>query len=604
MFGNEKRTLGELFSAPIMGEVDSYFQVPRFQRKFEWGGEEIFRLLQDVFGNLGFKYFMGPVIFCPKSENGDSYLEIIDGQQRLATFAIFFRVFVDYVQRRRNENAFSPDFSSSAELLQHDVRRLIVRGLKGLTKEKPVIRLSRAINLFFRDQLILNDDANKIEQMRVKVRGELPAIKNLKGAYVKIFERLEEECNKIENKELLAKLLQIRNALHEQQLFLSITVNNPLDAYTIFETINERGKRLNVSDLVKNLCFRKLSSFKEEEEELDALEQEWDRVETQVSDFASFIWHLWVSRSGTCPKNRIFSKIEEDITEMPDEDDVWDFIWEGIFEEAKWYHVYENPREETESEDDISRQRKGYFEMLKTMGATRCYPLLLGIDHSEKNQGAISSEEANDLVKIITCLTFWHSGICEKDARHLEAVYHDLAQKIRKMEKTKDKQAKESVITDIKKKLGKEFPSGAECKAGFTEKTFTTDSFAKMVLRHIELKKDIGSEKTLKADKVVWLEHILPQKPGKGSPWLTIFPDMKEREEYSTKLGNCTILFDKLNREASNQPFPQKKDKYLKSHIELTKELAKYDKWDKAVIDERTDMLFELAKEIWPIYPE
>ncbi len=68
MFRNEQRTLGALFSSPIMGEVDSYFQVPRFQRKFEWEKErQVSRLLQDVFDNLGRKYFMGPVIFCPKS---------------------------------------------------------------------------------------------------------------------------------------------------------------------------------------------------------------------------------------------------------------------------------------------------------------------------------------------------------------------------------------------------------------------------------------------------------------------------------------------------------------------------------------------------------
>jgi hypothetical protein len=357
--------------------------------------------------------------------------------------------------------------------------------------------------------------------------------------------------------------------------------------------------------LVKNLCFRKIQALGQDDR--DALEREWDFVETQLSNFGAFLWHLWVSREETCPKNKIFRNVAKHIEKMPNEDHVWDFIWDVIFKEAKWYHVYENPREQSESEDDISKERKGYFEMLNTMGATRCYPLLLGIDYSEKIQDAIiTPKEANELVKIITCLTFWHSGICEKDARHLEAVYHHLAQQIRKMEKTKDKQAKELVITDIKKKLCKAFHSVAECKTGFAEKRFTkeNDSFVKMVLRNIEIKKDIESEKTLKGDKVVWLEHVLPQNPGKDSPWLTIFSDIKDRREYSTKPGNYTILFNKLNREASNQPFPQKKDKYKQSNIELTRELAEYDEWDKEAIDKRTDILFELAKEIWPIYPE
>lgn len=604
MFVNERRMLGELLAYPVSGKPESYFQVPPHQRKYEWEKEgEVLRLIEDFWGNLESQYFMGPVIFWPVNETSDPYLQIVDGQQRLVTFVIFIRAFVDYVQKRIDENAFSGDFLFSARQQLYEARRLIIKGEKGVTKEKPVIRLSRAINEFFRDKIILNDDTNKIEQMEQKVKGELPAEKNLREAYVKIFRTLEEECNPLEDKKLLLKLIEISTALKANQLFLSITVNNEIDAYTIFETINERGRRLNVNGLLRNLCFRKIEAL--DQDERDALEREWDYVETQLSNFGAFLWHLWVSREATCPKNQIFRNVAKYIEKMPNEDAVWDFIWDVFFEEAKWYHVYENPLEKSESEDDISRERKGYFEMLKTMGATRCYPLLLGIDYSLKIQDAITPEEANELVKMITCLTFWHSGICGKDARHLEAVYHQLAQQIRKTEKTKDKEAKELVITDIKEKLRKEFPSEDECKVVFKEKRFTNDSFAKMVLRNIEEKKDTESEKTLKADKVVWLEHVLPQTPGKDSPWLTIFPDVKERIEYSTKLGNYTILFDKLNREASNQPFPQKKEKYKQSHIELTKALAnEYDEWDKEAIDKRTDMLLGLAKEIWPIYQE
>ena len=595
--------LGELLAYPVSGKPESYFQVPPHQRKYEWEKEkEVLRLVEDFWGTLESQYFMGPVIFWSVNGGSDPYLQIVDGQQRLVTFVIFIRAFVDYVQKRISENAFSDDFLFSAGQQLYEARRLVIKGEKGVTKEKPVLRLSRAINDFFRDKIILNDDQNKIEQMEQKVKGELPAEKNLREAYVKIFRTLEEKCDPLADKKLLLKLIEISNALKANQLFLSITVNNEIDAYTIFETINERGRRLNVNGLVRNLCFRKIEALGQDER--DDLEREWDFVETQLSNFGAFLWHLWVSREETCPKNAIFRNVAKHIEKMPNEDYVWDFIWNAIFEEAKWYHVYENPREKSEYADEFFGGRLQYFEMLDTMGATRCYPLLLGIDYSEKIQSAITPKEANELVKIITCLTFWHSGICGKDARHLEAVYHNLAHQIRKMEKTKDKQAKELVITDIKEKLCEEFPSEDECKVGFTEKRFTTDSFTKMVLRNIELKKDTESEKTLKGNKVVWLEHVLPQTPGKDSPWLTLFPDVKDRTEYSTKLGNCTILLDKLNREASNQPFPQKKDKYKQSHIELTREIAKYGEWDKEAIDKRTNMLFELAKEIWPIYSE
>jgi len=272
MFVNERRMLGELLAYPVTGKPESYFQVPPHQRKYEWEKErEVLRLIEDFWGNLESQYFMGPVIFWPVNESSDPYLQIVDGQQRLVTFVIFIRAFVDYVQKRIDENAFSDEFVFSARQQLFEARRLIIKGEKGVTKEKPVIRLSRAINDFFRDKIILNDDPNKIEQMEQKVKGELPAEKNLREAYVKIFRTLEEECRPLGDKKLLLKLIEISNALKANQLFLSIIVNNEIDAYTIFETINERGRRLNVNGLVRNLCFRRIEAIGQDD--LDALER-------------------------------------------------------------------------------------------------------------------------------------------------------------------------------------------------------------------------------------------------------------------------------------------------------------------------------------------
>ena len=103
MIEYDKRILGDLLSNPVKGESESSFVVPRFQRKYEWEKEDqVLRLVTDVFDSLGRTYFMGPIIFCSKPGSLD--VKIIDGQQRLVTFAIFYRVFVDYIERRRKGN--------------------------------------------------------------------------------------------------------------------------------------------------------------------------------------------------------------------------------------------------------------------------------------------------------------------------------------------------------------------------------------------------------------------------------------------------------------------------------------------------------------------
>ena len=593
MIDYDKRILGDLFSNPIKGESDSSFRVPRFQRKYDWEKEnQVLRLVTDVFDSIGQTYFMGPMIFC--QEDPDSrHVEIIDGQQRLVTFAIFYRVLADYIQKRRNEGAFAEDLRPHVEKLQNDLKSKIIRGW--MKKREPVLHLSRIINKFFRDRLILDEDVDKIEKLRTGNRGEHQSEKRLREAYVKIYDLLAERFTSETGEQLLSKLSELGDSLVFRQIFLSITVQDYSNAFTIFETMNERGKRLTLSDLVKNLCFRKMQELGEES--LDEFEEDWDNVELLVSDFGLFLWHVWVSRFGTCPRRRVFAAVEEKTKKM-NQNEIFEFSSSMIFDEAQWYHTYENPQHEFEITDEVLKERMRYLRLLKSMGASRCYPLLLGIDYAEKKGKAITDKQANEILKAITCLTFWHSGVCEKDAKELEKIYHNLAQQLRKL---RPEESSKNLPTIINALIGK-FPSNSECWSSFSTRAFTDSGFVKMALREIELVENPG-EKTLATDKVVWLEHILPRKPKSDGVWVEIFGDESERKEYTYKIGNFTLLLDRLNEKARNLPFSKKKEPYAKSHIKLTQDLIKLEKWDVPAIDQRTKLLFDSAKKVWPIYP-
>ncbi|GAH13362.1 unnamed protein product, partial [marine sediment metagenome] len=115
-----------LLDCPNEVDSQSQFVVPRFQRKYEWEKEDqVATLIDDIFSNLDRQYFVGPMIFFPKS---GGKVEIIDGQQRLVTFVIFFRALVDYIQRRRDEDAFSTVSADEVEELKYDIRKLIIKG--------------------------------------------------------------------------------------------------------------------------------------------------------------------------------------------------------------------------------------------------------------------------------------------------------------------------------------------------------------------------------------------------------------------------------------------------------------------------------------------
>lgn len=70
---------------------DSYV-IPIYQRNYDWGEKEVLQLIEDVADyakeNSDKNYYIGSTVVYSKSANGNAYLELIDGQQRLTTLTI------------------------------------------------------------------------------------------------------------------------------------------------------------------------------------------------------------------------------------------------------------------------------------------------------------------------------------------------------------------------------------------------------------------------------------------------------------------------------------------------------------------------------------
>ena len=129
------------------------------------------------------------------------------------------------------------------------------------------------------------------------------------------------------------------------------------------------------------------------------------------------------------------------------------------------------------------------------------------------------------------------------------------------------------------------------------------------VLGEIENFLKPAKEKIINWDKV-HLEHIMPQtikskNSAKLGEWEKYLGenDTKKHRVYLNKIGNLTLLWEKLNREAQNKLFETKqKDHYSNSQIELNKKLCNSDKHKEHKIKDiisRSEWLAEKAVEIW-----
>ncbi|GHR10053.1 hypothetical protein JP0089_13050 [Helicobacter pylori] len=106
-------------------------------------------------------------------------------------------------------------------------------------------------------------------------------------------------------------------------------------------------------------------------------------------------------------------------------------------------------------------------------------------------------------------------------------------------------------------------------------------------------------------DAETQVEHVLPQKPKRGSQWNADF-DKEKKEEWVNNIANLTLLKRKKNAQALNGYFDEKRKIYggkdtskVISCYDITKELYRdYKKWDEKSLQKRYDFLYGIITPI------
>ncbi len=87
----------------LVTEDDAYYQIPIYQRPYQWGKEQCEELLNDLFENYEDHgeddYFCGSLVFI-RSDEGNKTYDIVDGQQRLSTFILLAKVLATLYSER------------------------------------------------------------------------------------------------------------------------------------------------------------------------------------------------------------------------------------------------------------------------------------------------------------------------------------------------------------------------------------------------------------------------------------------------------------------------------------------------------------------------
>ncbi|WQU89443.1 DUF262 domain-containing protein [Helicobacter pylori] len=518
----------------------SYYQIPDYQRPYQWTEKNCEKLLDDLFSS--YEYYKGSGYFCGSlvlivintdSETNAETYDIVDGQQRLSTFILLAKVLA---------TLYDKDLKPTS-------RELLEKSLGDIDGEKRERLHFNAMGLNAKDDFVYALEHFNDSQASKN--------KNNKNNYLKNAICLK---NYLKEKEI-KDINDFIKWLYFKVVFIKTTCPNVSMALRIFSVLNARGLPLHAIDVFKVELLKKLANKKDQEEFVSR----WSALHQKCS-----------GNESKFPKRKE-NKREKNATET-------------LF---SWYLTYLNPVTSGKSmeerlADQFERLNKPPLEYFK--GVEDFYNAYCKVLEMQDWHAHLLSYLASDFWRIILCASLLHR-YSDQDIEALKELlvkfYYQnwVATREEPKKQTncniikalKEKKSVESIASIVKEyldyhKITQDFKKNLQDSKLYEQhKRSSKNSWLRPILILVEYSmSDDPRPKRIQMNDF-HVEHILPQQPGSSSQWVKDFSE-EERGLYTHFLANLTLLGGTKNALASNLDFKEKKEIYMGNAVKLGKD--------------------------------
>ena len=597
-------SINQLFSTR-----NEQFLIPAYQRRYAWQWKQCKELFNDIkYLANDDSHLLGNLVCLIGAHSANiNQLEVIDGQQRITTLSLLLTAL---------SHAFTEKGDDEADKIQ------------GLLKSSGVDRVKH--NKVELGELDNPDYIKVLNGLDLDTIHNENIQKNLSYFKEWISELNDDEFNSFYYK-LMDKVSVIR-----------LDVFQAKDAYKLFETINNRGLSLSSTDIIKNFLLGHASSL--DQQTLDAVKENWKNIIISLDGISTddFFRHfmcsqlrrkitftylndefkkLYVNSVEGCEglaEYRVYAKIKIKETDEDEEDELADDLDAILLE----YDEQIDPEEATTEEVKLTavafttrlanyakiysyiRNRKfsnqkvnsAIFD-LQRIKSLPTYTFLLELF----SRDSISDSDRLSILRMIAVFML-RRHICSRLTNVLDDVFSDLVNCL----------DEDDIKKGVQERLVKDLPGDEEFEIHFTRADFKRSiNRAKYVLEQVEYNMhETEGEFSINSGAEVHLEHIIPQtittKKSKREfgDWEVYLGDGAKltHADYVNRIGNFTLLGQKLNIVASNNPFQDKLEQYKKSSLKITQEIV--DDYEEFRFNEsanRSKILAKKAVKIWSL---
>ncbi len=534
--------------------------VPRYQRDYSWDVGLVEAYLNDLNAAITQDesvYFLGSLVVVNRGANK---LEVIDGQQRLATTSLLLAAMKHQVAENSNIAQSIGQFLVSLDMDSFNDSKLTLN--------------SSDLGVF--SSLI---QSGEVGDSFIPNR---PSHARLSEAYEKCSKfmissaSLHAEVNKDELFERWLGYLRFSTKV------ILIKVLTELNAFRMFETLNDRGLKVSQTDLIKNHLFS-LAELK-----IDTAQDHWAKVkgtlEAMENDdiMMNFIRHSLMATNKFVQRKDIYEDIRDVVKGQNGSIDML----------ARWgimsghYLAIHNPESVTWKKHP--REIKEHIRVINLFALQPLKPLLLS------SASKLSPKECEKLFRyaITMSVRLTLASASRPTSMAVEKPLSEAAQKVWLCEFTTAK----AVINNLTGII----PNDSEFRDEFMSATVSKAAIARYYLRTLErtYKREENPCHIPNEDpSSVTLEHILPLQNHENWPAFSA----EEAHAYRKRIGNLALLKSKENSNIGSSGFAKKSETYKNSTFATTEMISEYKEWNSESISDRQSILCDLAVKAWPL---
>lgn len=590
------KPLSELFSADNLVS----YQIPKYQREYiwsKWNWEALFDDIEESDGG----HFLGSIICIntQKDSHKAAELELVDGQQRMTTVSIFYLAILKYL----SENISDPkDMNAQLELLS--------------LKNRIILKDSNTI------RLVPSYTNSNLEDYKWIFSQEIPEIKSskkpknlgnrqLSRAFNYFYSRLISVDDNDVPLYNYASVKGLQKKLNSATL-VKIDVATHADAFTLFETLNNRGVPLSAIDLIKNKLLGHLERTNPKANIDDNFDR-WNEIIKNLSDeysiqerflrqfYNAFKWDraIEVAKTPKALRSNLIRIYEELINRDAN------VIFDRLEEASQIYS--RNIQYETE---ETANELIYVLRNLENVNGADGYMFLLFV---EKRFNIVEPEKI-ELINLL-CRYFIRRNVTDTPpTRDLTNYFIEIITEINSLSKYNYKKIREILIDKGKPASDKVFTQ--KLKGDLYEENVGATRY---ILSSIELAETQTKEHYVNfyersKNTFVWtVEHIFPQGENIPIDWIKMIAGgdkelaYQVKKEQVHKLGNLTLTG--YNSNLSNLSLLKKQErknndgKYIgfKNGLLINKSISSAKKWTKEDIESRTEELVNKAVKIFKL---